>query len=612
MKRGLLLLLFCILFVNIVSADLGFDNPNLPTVERPSSPIIISFVNGSGGGGGDINLSNFTEIWITAQGLMDNIPDLYPTLNAVYCALTGCSMTGDITMNSNNILGIGNITVEDRIIQDDYYIQSKTSNEFINGDILAIFANATTTNDIPFVGFQPGGEGQASWIGGSFMLVNRNETILNTVSASSCQAESDSHGIELKIDCNSSSPDNPLGTGPDILGFGDIQVAGESWLRNSEGEWRFFTRILTLLDETYENILFNDATLSIANGVLNINDTLNETLVVNLNRTEIIFATQSDSISLNTGTDLNPAVNHISYQNPANPTLTIDTSESSEPHAEVVITYIGSDTDNIYLFENTISHNEQFIDQTYDTFADLGGIYLSGLAQSLSTTQINISTGVVRLRMNKKTYSNDLVSTDDFFYINSTGQFVQCTDNSCLTKYIDDTDISNNRYYSIVWGVVPIDNNEQRLMIILQGNPGSGKEYRSALDAEEDPLSKVNFFPSNIDFKGAFIPVARTVHRRTGNNDFVVFPTTGELFQDLRGKATVSSGGVPSPPITNHDLLNNLAWNASGHEETGNLELGAFNATADYFKGNGTELTGLTSYSITRTGNMEVVTFSFN
>lgn len=518
--------------------------------------------------------------------------------NDLYWNINGDNTTGDYNVDGSFNIS-QNLTIGDSIIQDDYFIKAKPSNEFINGEIFTINSNATTTNPIPFVGFQPGGPGQASWVGGSLMLVNRNESILNIDNASSCQAQADSHGIELKIDCNSSSPENPLGTGPDFLGFGDIQISGESWLRNTEGEWRFFTRVLELLDENFEDILFNDAVLSIENGNLNINETKNETLVVNLNRTETIFDIQSDSIALNTGSNISPSINHVTYQDPTNPTLTIDTSEPSVSHAEIAIIYIGEDTDNIYLFENTISHNEKFTDQVYDTFGDLGGIYLSGLDQSMSTTQLNISDGIVRLRINKKTYSNNLVSTEDFFYINSTGNFIQCVDNTCLTKYTDDTDIGNNKYFSLVWGVVPIGGDgQQRLMVILQGNPGLGKEYTSSLDAEEDPLSKVNFFPSNSDFKGAFIPVARTIHKRSGNNDFAVFTTTGELFQDLRGKATVASGGVPSPPITDHDLLDNLAWNVSGHESTSNLTNTGFDIIADKFYGlfNWTVLTNWFSF----------------
>lgn len=49
---------------------------------------------------------NASEIWITDEGNMDNVPDLYPTLNAVYCALTGCTLSGalNIEANSNQIV----------------------------------------------------------------------------------------------------------------------------------------------------------------------------------------------------------------------------------------------------------------------------------------------------------------------------------------------------------------------------------------------------------------------------------------------------------------------------------------------------------------------------
>ena len=283
--------------------------------------------------------------------------------------------------------------------------------------------------------------------------------------------------------------------------------------------------------------------------------------------------------------------------------MTISTSEPTVPHAEVVVIYVGDNTNSIYLFENTISHNERVIDQIYDRFGETGAIYINGLTPTASTNQLNITTGSVRLRLNKKTYTNNLVSNSSgFFYINSTNHFVQCTDNTCLDKYADDSDIGNNKYYTIVWGVVPIDNNQQRLMVLLQGNPGTGREYKTALSAEEDVLSQASFFPNNIDFKEAFIPVVRTIHKRTGNNDFVALPTTGNLFQDLRGKATVASGGVPSPPITEHNILDNLEFNNSGHTFSNigvTLDIGSYNLTttgnitADYFIGDGSLLTGI-------------------
>ncbi len=451
----------------------------------------------------------------------------------------------------------------DAFVQDDYYIAPCATNDLIDGSALCIWANATTPLDIPYVNFQPGGPGQASYIAGSFMLVNRNQTILLNVNRTSCVKQANISGVELKIDCNSTSPTNPLGTGPDFLLFGDSQITGELYLRNIDGQWRFFTRELTLRDELYEDILFNDANLTIIGNKFVITDRLNETLVVNINRSETIFATINDSITLNLGTNISPVVNHISYQNQNNPVITIDSSDPTVKHAEVAIIYVGEDTNVTYLFDNKISHNEQFIDQVYDTFGDSGAIYLDGLTPSVSATQINITNGTVRIRVSKHIYTNN-VSSGSFFYINSTGNFNQCIDFTCLDKYSSGETISDNKYYGIVWLVVPVKDTptEQWFLAIPQNKPGT--EHVRAIDAEEDVLKTV-FFSSLTDFKRTEVPVIRTIHRRTGNNDIVAFPTNDELFQDLRGQIRAGGGSVAPPPITNHDDLNNLVWNVAGH-----------------------------------------------
>ena len=497
---------------------------------------------------------------------------------------------------NNNLNVTQNLTIGERIIQNNYSIFPVVVNDDVLDSVFCLEMKSPTGQKQCKLAIQPGGSGQASIIRRSLGIVN--DDICTGVNATNMQCYADVGGFTWNIDFNTSI------SGADLGIADDLEVIGDVYLKDTEGETHFLSRTLQLLDELFEDIFFNDANLSIVNGVLNINDTLNETLVVNLNRSETIFTTTSDSISLNSGTDLNPSINHVSYQNPSNPTLTIDTSEPSSTHAEVSVIYVGSSMNNIYLFENTISHNEHFVDQVYDSFSDLGGIYLNGLNTLVNSTTINITTGEVRLRLNKISYTNNLNSVSDgFFYIDNSGDFIQCTDNSCLTDYVDGTSISNNKYYSIVWGSVPVGK-EQRLMAILQSNPGSGKEYTSAISAEEDPLSKVNFFPSNTDFKVAFIPIARTIHRRTGNNDFITFPTTGELFQDLRGKATVSSGGVPSPPISDHSMLDNLEWINASHifNLVGQFfDIGSYNLTTtgnitgDYFFGDGSQLTGITA-----------------
>lgn len=492
-------------------------------------------------------------------------------------------LTGDLQIEAS--LNVSkNLTVGDRINQDDYYIAPCDTNNLIDGKALCIWANATTPLNVPYANFQPGGAGQASYIAGSLMLVNRNQTNLLSVNSTDCAIQANLSGVELKVDCNSTSPTNPLGRGPDFIVFGDSQFTGEFNLRNQEGQWRFFTRELSLRDELYENIFFNDANITIEGNKLVVTDRLNETLVVNIDRSETIFDTVNDSITLTMGTNSSPAVNHITYQNKENPTLTRDAAEPTVEHAEVAILYTGDTTNTTYLCDDTISHNEQFIDQVYDTFGDSGAIYLDKLNPSVSDNQINISDGTVRIRITKHIYGNN-VSSDSFFWINSTGEFTQCVDFTCLDAYSSGEKISNNRYYNVIWLVIPdkCSPDEQWLLAIPQNKPGT--EHVRDISAEED-VTKVVFFSSNTDFKRTEIPVLRTIHQRTGNNDLVAFPTNNELFQDLRGQIRAGGGSVAPPPITDHNLLNKLEFNESAH---------TFNA-------GGGQVLDLGSYSIRGTG----------
>lgn len=537
---------------------------------------LISIVDQTGWGSQNVN--GETKFWyrITRTANFLTTPPIETTILISSTKRYFWDENGNLLVNEINITG--NLTIGERIIQDNYSIYPVILNDNVIDSAFCLEMNSPDGDKHCKLVIQPGGDGQASIIRRSFSIVN--DEACSGVNATNMQCYADVGGFTWNIDFNTSL------SGADVGIADDLEVIGEIWLRNSAGQPKFLTRTLDLLDELFEDIFFNDANLTIVSGVLNINDTLNETLVININRTETITDSKSDSISLNSGTDLNPAVNHITYQNPDNPVLTISTSEPTVKHAEVSVIYVGA-SENVYLFENTISHNEKFIDNTYDTFSDFGGIYLSGLNTLVNTTTMNITDGKVRLRSIKTTYTNELNSvTDGFFYINNVGEFINCVDNTCLTDYEDGTEISNNKDYTIVWGVVPVGD-QQRLMVILQSNPGSGKEYVSAIDAEEDILSQANFFPSNVDFKPVFIPIARTIHRRTGNNDFVEFPTTDELFQDLRGKATVGSGGVPSPPITDHDLFNKLEWFEAGH---------LFASIGKFFN--------IGSYNFTTTGNI--------
>lgn len=486
----------------------------------------------------------------------------------------------------------GNLTVNDSIIQDDYFIKPKDSNDQINGKIFTINANSTTPEDIPFVGFIPGGPGQASWMGSSSMLVDRNATILNTINASSCTAWFNSEGIEQKVDCNSTSPTNPLGTGPDKIIFGDIQVVGESWLRNTRGEWKFFSRTLSLFDEQHSNIVYERLVQTLSGNILEVNNTGGDNIVVNINANETIKSSTNDSIALNLGTNTTPTINHITYQNEANPVLTIDGVEPSVNHAEVAIIYVGDSQNQLYLFDNTVSHNTEFMDSVYDTFGDLGAIYRSGFEIDSSSSEINFSNGQARIRLNQIIYNNNVSNIDDFYIINSSGQFLNATSNSIFTEYSDGTAIGNNNFFNVVWGVVPTATNTMRMMAVVQAFPGAGNEYSNIQNAEADVFRKTNFFPSVTDIKVTFIPVARTIIRQDASDNFQTL-SDGDFFIDLRGEA-ISGGGSPSnPSITDHNNLNNLNSSVWGHIFDTVLDLGSNNLTTTGF------VNGLFNFSIT-------------
>jgi hypothetical protein len=60
---------------------------------------ILSFNNNTG----SVNSSDF---WLTDEGNLDNVPDLYPTLDDKYCELDGCVLSGNLNLTDGNSLNI--------------------------------------------------------------------------------------------------------------------------------------------------------------------------------------------------------------------------------------------------------------------------------------------------------------------------------------------------------------------------------------------------------------------------------------------------------------------------------------------------------------------------
>lgn len=502
----------------------------------------------------------------------------------IYLNLSGTNANQHIN------LGIYNLTMPkvslDEVAFPNASIKAIVTNDLVNGTAYGVYMDGQTGTNKPTFWIQPGGPGQASGIARSFLIVNEMDDLQDTTNITSCSAWADAAGEILQIDCNTTA------SGADLIVGDDTQVFGDMWLKDSDGEWHFLTRELSIIDELLSNTISNIVDVFISGDDLLINDTTGESFTVTIGRNFTILTQSNDSVGLNVGTDLDPQFNYISYKNAANPTLTADTSEPSEDNAHVASALIGSSGANVYGLIDRFSHDDKFVAGVYHRFFDMGALYNTGFLPALNTTRINITSGTFDVMLDE--YATTLIrdsASDGFFFVNSSGQFIQTSDLSSITHYSDGTLIGNNKMVNVIWGIVPINFTEVRIMAIIQDFPGAGKEYVNVDLAESDRFNKVNIFPSDDFLKKIFVPIARTVFK-SNSYEFQTL-TNGEFFLDLRGTSGGLGGSAPSPSITVHGDLDGLT--EDDHPQyiltngsrllTDNWDAGIFNITAGGFFG---------------------------
>ena len=87
----------------MIVGDTSGDSSNQKVVELfTETPINVTTTE---------QVFNMSDIWVTDEGLMDNVPDLYTTLDGRYLQLTGGTMTGDIDINSNEIHNLAGLNL---------------------------------------------------------------------------------------------------------------------------------------------------------------------------------------------------------------------------------------------------------------------------------------------------------------------------------------------------------------------------------------------------------------------------------------------------------------------------------------------------------------------
>jgi len=466
--------------------------------------------------------------------------------------------TDGVTVNSLGV--ITNLTINEFLkinSGQNITIGLKESNDFIATDTLAITMNNPNGIERPSLILQPGGAEQASIITRSFMIVNDNPTILNGVNATSCRTWiEDEFNETMQIDCNTT------GTGADLVVGDDMQVLGDVWIKDTDGDWHFMTRSLTLQDELNNNLMSSRVNTSLSGTTLTITDEENETIIVTIDKVETIMDEPIDTVIVVAGTNESPVMNVITYQNSANPTLTRSATTPVGDNANVARLILGSG-ENVYGSIGGRSAVDEFIRGTYLRFFKQGALYESGFQPYVNTVNISIGTGVMTVLLD----SHNIDSVQDLtvggaFLILENGTYSNINTVDEILEYSSGESIGSNKYFNVVWGIIHNDFGESRMMGIVQSKPSS--EYTTLVGAEADSFSSVSLFPSNAFLKNLFIPVARTITKRVGGTDEFATLSTGLNYIDERG-ATSSASAPASPAITDHSLLNNLDYASAGH-----------------------------------------------
>jgi hypothetical protein len=280
-------------------------------------------------------------------------------------------------------------------------------------------------------------------------------------------------------------------------------------------------------------------------------------------------AVANASIVLLNGTNANPKTNHVYFYLLNNvPTLATAESYPTMIHIDVATVIVGNST-NIYAYTRTRQEIDNFVSGVLRRLEYGGTLYVSGFTTTSNTLQLNVSTGTYFGNSIKEyTTINNNTLAGGFYFINSTGQYIQGTSLANLTQYSDGTAFTGgNERVNIVWGLVSSNSSSNgttqvRLVAVLPSYPGAGNTYQSVANAIQDNYGTTTYYPPVESIKNGFVPIARTI-LRPSTDVFEPF-ATGIYHRFLAG--TVSTGGAsPSPTSNNHATLDNLDYSVAGH-----------------------------------------------
>ena len=362
---------------------------------------------------------------------------------------------------------------------------------------------------------------------------------------------------------------------------GAVYNMGGFWLyTDSKGDTHVVQADGTSIDRLRKDVFLTPISVtyfSNSSGIfLNLSSTTDETIKVNINRTQKDTDEMEFIVLINNGTQANPVANYVYMHNISNPTISIAATEEEVEiinHVWVDRVLVGNFSGSNHEIYSS-AHADDLVDESLHNNDDkdyhLGLLYEAGFSTTVNATALQVGAGEYWYKaLEKETFENHTL-IDGVFLVNASGNYEIINDLSDITTYGDTGNlIGNSKYVNLVWCIVS-SNGIVRLMVLVQNEPST--EYNSISVALADIENKVVFSPSVKLLKLTFLPFAQTVFQQ-GTNQFEIV-SGSDRFLDLRGTKDATAGGsAPSPSIVDHNLLtaSSLIFTASGH--TGELNL---------------------------------------
>ena len=269
-----------------------------------------------------------------------------------------------------------------------------------------------------------------------------------------------------------------------------------------------------------------------------------------------VAATMTVDIESYAGTDANPKDIYVYVKNTGDAPELVASNTSPEGivnHVDIANIKAGTVHDSTVTNYGSFSAqlwSEDFIFNTYHRFWHDGAQYRSGMDIYADSGDVRIATGTMAIIFDELTSDFASTSVETLFYTKNDGTYATSTTYDFNDEYSTGETISNDKYFGVTLGIIPINGGGSRILALVQKGDviPAGKEYKDVKQVIKDEFSAQVYQPDDDLLKNLWIPVAFVVVKNTGTGVIQEVPEsgTGVYYYDIRNQAT--GGGAGSNP----------------------------------------------------------------